>query len=99
MDVLEEQLQIVLGTLGGRPVQLRRRALPLRELDAQPKPVQRPHPPLIIGGNAGPRSAALAARYADEYNTVFATADEIRERRATVERACEQAGRGRCRSR
>ena len=65
----------------------------LRELDAQPKPAQRPHPPIIIGGNAGPRSAALAARYADEYNTVFATPAEVGERRAVVERACEEAGR------
>ena len=55
--------------------------------------MQRPHPPIIIGGNAGPRSAALAARYADEYNTVFATPAEVGERRAVVERACEEAGR------
>ena len=41
----------------------------LEELDAQPKPVQRPLP-LIMGGAAKPRGAALAARYAAEYNVV-----------------------------
>jgi alkanesulfonate monooxygenase SsuD/methylene tetrahydromethanopterin reductase-like flavin-dependent oxidoreductase (luciferase family) len=45
----------------------------LDAVDAQPKPVQSPHPPLIMGGKAGPRAAALAARWADEYNTAFAT--------------------------
>jgi alkanesulfonate monooxygenase SsuD/methylene tetrahydromethanopterin reductase-like flavin-dependent oxidoreductase (luciferase family) len=40
-----------------------------------------------------PRSAALAARFADEYNTPFATPEDVRERRATVARAWEQAGR------
>jgi F420-dependent oxidoreductase-like protein len=93
MDVLEEQLQVVLGSWAQGPFSFEGEHYALRDLDAQPKPVQRPHPPIIIGGSAGPRSAALAARYADEYNTVFATPAEVRERRAVVERACEQAGR------
>ncbi len=33
----------------------------------EPKPVQEPYPPLVIGG-AGPRMLRLAARYADEWN-------------------------------
>jgi F420-dependent oxidoreductase-like protein len=93
MDVLEEQLQVVLGSWATGPFSFEGEHYALRDLDAQPKPVQRPHPPIIIGGSAGPRSAALAARYADEYNTVFATPAEVRERRAVVERACEEAGR------
>ena len=60
---------------------------------AQPKPVQQPHPPLIIGGSAKPRGARLAARLAQEYNTVFATADDCRERRAALDEACRSAGR------
>lgn len=51
--------------------------------------------PIIVGGRAKPRSVALAARFADEYNTVFATPDECRERRATVDAAWREAGRGR----
>jgi alkanesulfonate monooxygenase SsuD/methylene tetrahydromethanopterin reductase-like flavin-dependent oxidoreductase (luciferase family) len=58
-----------------------------------PEPFQRPRPPLIMGGSAGPRSAMLAARFADEYNTVFATVEECRERRARIEAACADAGR------
>ncbi len=55
--------------------------------------MQTPHPPLIMGGNAGPRAARLAARYADEYNTVMPTLDEIRERKANIDAACAKAGR------
>src|SRR4051812_345336 len=36
---------------------------------ADPKPVQRPHPPLIVGGSAKPGTLRPAVRYADEYNT------------------------------
>ena len=65
----------------------------LRDLSAEPKPVQRPHPPLIMGGSAGPRSCALAARFADEYNTVYATVTDVLERRRRVVEACERVGR------
>ena len=65
----------------------------LEGLRAEPRPVQHPHPPLIIGGTAGPRSAALAARFADEYNTVFPTVEDVRERRAKLAEACRAAGR------
>ena len=93
MDVLEEQLQIVLGNWGDEPFSFQGAHYTLRDLDAQPKPIQRPHPPLILGGSGGARSAALAARYADEYNTPFPTLEDVRTRRAAVAAACDAAGR------
>ncbi len=93
VDILEEQLQVVLGNWGEGQFSFDGEHYRLRELDAQPKPVQRPHPPLIMGGNAGPRSARLAARYADEYNTAFPTLEDIKQRKARIEEACEQAAR------
>jgi F420-dependent oxidoreductase-like protein len=93
IDVLEEQLQIVLGSWADGPFSFHGGHYTLKDLDAQPKPVQRPHPPLIMGGTAAPRSVALAARYADEYNTPFATVDEVRDRKGRLDAACEQAGR------
>ena len=93
MQMLEEQLQVVLGAWGPDEFSFAGRHYRLSGLDARPKPVQQPHPPLIMGGDAGPRSAALAARYADEYNTAFATLDDVRERSLSIARACEAAGR------
>ena len=105
IDVLEEQLEILMGTWSegakAPPSGAAResafsfdgRHYTLTGLDAQPKPVQRPHPPILMGGNAGPRSAALAVRFADEYNTPFPSLEQIRERKAHIDRACERAGR------
>jgi F420-dependent oxidoreductase-like protein len=93
MDVLEEQLQIVLGTWGPEPFSFAGTHYTLDGLRAEPKPIQSPHPPLIMGGTAGPRGARLAARYADEYNTTFPSLDDVRERRARIEEACAAAGR------
>ncbi len=93
MDMLEEQLQVIRGTWSDGPFSFEGEHYQLHDLDAEPKPVQRPHPPLIIGGNAGPRSCALAARFADEYNTVYPTISDVHERRERVLAACERAGR------
>jgi F420-dependent oxidoreductase-like protein len=93
IDVLEEQLQILMGTWSDGPFSFSGEHYTLRDLVAQPKPVQRPHPHLIMGGVAAPRSAALAARFADEYNTPFPSLEEVTTRRAAIVEACERAGR------
>ncbi len=93
VDMLEEQLQVVLGAWGEEEFSFDGAHYRIKGLDAQPKPVQRPHPPLIMGGDAGPRSAALAARFADEYNTTFPTLQDVIERRGRIADACERAGR------
>ena len=93
MDMLEEQLQVVLGAWAAGPFSFDGTHYKVADLDAQPKPVQRPHPPLIMGGAAGPRSAALGARYADEYNTVSPALADVHQRRARIAEACERAGR------
>jgi F420-dependent oxidoreductase-like protein len=94
MDVLEEQLEIIHdGHWSEGPFSFKGTYYEIQDLLARPLPVQRPHPPLIMGGAAGPRAARLAARYADEYNTVMPTLAEIAERRASIVAACEKAGR------
>jgi F420-dependent oxidoreductase-like protein len=65
----------------------------LTDCRAEPKPVQRPHPPLIVGGGARRGTVEPAVRFADEYNTTFAGPDECRRRRARLDAACERAGR------
>jgi F420-dependent oxidoreductase-like protein len=93
MELLEEQLEIVHRQWTEEEFAFEGRHYRLRRCRAEPKPVQQPHPPLILGGAAGPRAARLAARWADEYNTTFATVDECRERRARIADACGHASR------
>ena len=93
MEILEEQLEIVHLQWTEEEFSFEGRHYRLERCRAEPKPLQQPHPPLILGGAAGPRAARLAAQWAGEYNTTFATPEQCRERRARIVEACEQAGR------
>ena len=96
-DVLEEQLEIVTGlwaTPAGAAYSFRGRHHTLVDHPALPRPVQRPRPPVIVGGKGKRRTPALAARFADEYNVPpFATEELTASCIARVRAACAAAGR------
>ena len=93
MDRMAEQLAIIHGSWAEGPFDHDGEHWRVRGLDAQPKPVQRPHPPLLMGGSAARRGAGLAARWASEYNLVHAAPDAMRAARARLDAACAEAGR------
>ena len=92
MDRLAEQLEIITGAWGDGPFSFAGEHYAVEDLDALPKPVQRPLP-LLMGGAAAPRGAALAARHAAEYNVVHATPEDAAAARGRIEQACRDAGR------
>lgn len=66
---------------------------PVTDSPALPKPVQRPHPPIIIGGGGAKRTPALAARFAAEFNLAFPTLEFAGVQLGRVRDAVEKAGR------
>jgi F420-dependent oxidoreductase-like protein len=80
-QLLEEQVPIVHGLLTEDRFSFDGKHYRLDGADQLPKPVQRPRPPLILGGTTvGRRMQALVGRYADEFNTVGGTPDQVAER-------------------
>ncbi len=65
----------------------------LKDSPALPKPVQRPHPPLIVGGGGQIRTPRLAATYADEFNLPFSSLADTEAQYGRVRAACEDRGR------
>jgi alkanesulfonate monooxygenase SsuD/methylene tetrahydromethanopterin reductase-like flavin-dependent oxidoreductase (luciferase family) len=92
MDRLAEQLEIVSRSWQDGAFSFAGEHWSVEDLDARPKPVQSPLP-LLMGGDAKPRGAALAARYAAEYNVVHAAPDVAAAARDRLADACRQAGR------
>jgi alkanesulfonate monooxygenase SsuD/methylene tetrahydromethanopterin reductase-like flavin-dependent oxidoreductase (luciferase family) len=55
--------------------------------------LRRPELPILVGGSAKPGTTGPAVRFADEYNCVFGTFDDARERKQRLDEACERGGR------
>ncbi len=93
-DLLEDELAILHGlweepdgwSFDGKQVSI-------REAKFHPKPVQRPHPPIIVGGEGSPRSLRLAARYADEYNMSSSDPAACAAAYHRLDDACREVGR------
>jgi F420-dependent oxidoreductase-like protein len=59
----------------------------------EPKPVQSPAPPIIVGGNGREKTWRLAAKYADELNLDAVPPHEMADAMAVIAERCEEIGR------
>jgi F420-dependent oxidoreductase-like protein len=93
-ELLEEQLQIVRGFWAAEgPFTFTGKHYRLIDCPALPKPVQRPGPPVVMGGFGAKRTPRLAATYADEYNVPFASLEDTVAAFDRVRAASAQTGR------
>ncbi len=93
-DRFEEQLQVVTGLWDAEgPFSFEGEHYRLVDSPALAKPVQRPHPPVIVGGGGAKRTPRLAATYADEFNLPFGSLAATAAQFARVREACELTGR------
>lgn len=96
MDLLEDTLAVATGmwaTPEGARYSYEGHRVAVRDSPALPKPVQQPHPPVIMGGMGPRRTPALAARYADEFNVPFQPVEAVAAQFDRVREACRALGR------
>ena len=93
MDRLEEGVQVLRALFTRDAVTFEGRYHRLEDATYHPRPVQRPNPPIWIGGTGRTRLLPIAGRYADVWHGWADDADELREQNAIVDRAAEEAGR------
>jgi F420-dependent oxidoreductase-like protein len=65
----------------------------LAETVCVPPPVQRPHPPVLIGGGGERKTLRLVAQYADAYNIFPLGVDGVRHKLDVLRRHCDDLGR------
>ena len=88
-----ESLEIITGMFAGERTTFEGRHYTVRNLPNVPRPVQRPRPPIHVGGG-GPRyTLPLVARYADVWNVPTYTLGRLPELNAALDRECEAIGR------
>jgi F420-dependent oxidoreductase-like protein len=91
--MLAEQIEIVHRQWTEERFSFHGRFYELADCEAMPKPVQRPHPPLLIGGKGRRRTLEVAARWADEYNAFHVEPDFFPGLRERLDEALAAAGR------
>jgi F420-dependent oxidoreductase-like protein len=91
-DLLEDSLEIVTRLMTGERVSYEGRVVSLADARMQPLPVQRPHPPIWIGGNGPKRTLPLVARYADVWHG-FGTPNSLKDSSARIDELATEAGR------
>jgi alkanesulfonate monooxygenase SsuD/methylene tetrahydromethanopterin reductase-like flavin-dependent oxidoreductase (luciferase family) len=91
-DLLEDALEIVTRLFTGEVVSYEGHQVSLEGAQMRPLPVQRPHPPIWIGGTGPRRTLPLVARYADVWHS-WGTPNSLREPNARIDELAAEAGR------
>ena len=92
-DRFDEACQVVLGLLRDETTDFDGTHYRLTAARCEPKPVQRPHPPLCIGGGGEKRTLRSVARYAQHWNFPGGGVETLTHKRAVLEEHCADVGR------
>jgi len=92
-DRFDEGLEVIVSLLTQDRSTFEGRHFQLREAWCEPKPVQRPHPPIAIGGNGEKRTLRAVARWAQHWNSTIGDVTEWQRKRAVLHAHCADLGR------
>ncbi|WP_163506433.1 LLM class F420-dependent oxidoreductase [Fodinicola acaciae] len=92
-DWFEESLKIITSLWTQPLTTFEGQHYELENAIAEPKPVQKPHPPIWIGGSGRKRTLRLAAEYAAVWNAAGGEPEQVAEAAAVLDQHCEDIGR------
>lgn len=87
-DRFEEAVEVIVGLLSQETTTFTGEHYQLVGARNEPKPLQRPHPPICIGGNGEKRTLRTAARFAQHWNFVGGTPAEFAHKREVLHAHC-----------
>lgn len=92
-DRFDEGCEVIVRLLSEQQVDYEGQHFQLRGAHCEPKAVQRPHPPITIGGDGPKRTLRAVARYAQRWNTPFASPESVAASIEVLHRHCDDVGR------
>lgn len=93
LNRLEEAVQVIISLLTNEITNFNGEYYQLTDARCEPKGVQKPHPPLCIGGGGVKRTLPLAARFAQHWNLGSGSAESFRRKRQVLTECCNAIGR------
>jgi F420-dependent oxidoreductase-like protein len=92
-DRFDEGVEAIVGLLTDETTTFDGKWVRLTEARCEPKPVQRPHPPIVIGGRGPKRTLRTTGRWAQQWNAIVGNPAEWAELRAVLDDHCRSFGR------
>jgi F420-dependent oxidoreductase-like protein len=92
-DRFDEGVEAIVRLLSDTTTTFDGKYVQLTDARCEPKAVQRPHPPITIGGRGRTRTLRTAARWAQQWNVIAQNVDDWRSLKETLVEHCERFGR------
>ncbi len=92
-ELLEDTLQLARRVWSGETGRFDGKRIHLTEQMDAPRPVQQPHPPILIGGGGEKKTLRMVAQYADATHQTTSDPDEFRQKMDVLRRHCDALGR------
>jgi len=92
-DRFDEGVEAIVGLLTQPTTTMHGRYVRLTDARCEPKPVQQPHPPIVIGGRGKQRTLRAAARWAQQWNAITRDTADWRDLKETLVAHCTAIGR------
>jgi F420-dependent oxidoreductase-like protein len=92
-DRFDEAVEVIVSLLSKQTTTFDGSYFQLREAWCEPKPVQRPHPPIVIGGTGERRTLRTTARWAQHWNFPGGPVELWQRKRDVLHEHCAAIGR------
>jgi F420-dependent oxidoreductase-like protein len=92
-DRFDEGVEAIVRLLTQETTTFPGRFVQLKEARCEPKPIQRPHPPVTIGGRGRTRTLRTAAQWAQQWNVITDSVDDWLSLKETLSEHCEKIRR------
>jgi F420-dependent oxidoreductase-like protein len=92
-DQFDEGVQVIIGLLGQETTTFQGKYFRLTDARCEPKPLQRPHPPIVIGGRGPKRTLRAVARWAQQWNSITQSPEDWKALKETLLVRCDEVGR------
>lgn len=89
---LEEAVQIIRKMWTEQPASFAGKFYQVRDAYCNPQPIQKPHPPILIGGSGERKTLRIVAQYGDACN-LFGSSETVKRKLAVLREHCRDVGR------
>ncbi len=89
---LEEAVQIIRKMWTEQPASFTGKFYQVRDAHCNPQPIQKPHPPILIGGSGERKTLRIVAQYGDACN-LFGSSETVKKKLAVLREHCRDVGR------